>query len=161
VVVKGSTSGGSAIVLTDFSSLAGQADWRDVTGDGTFFGNESGWRNAGSAGLTRAVIRRSDTGAFSGDVAVNFSSGSGAKTITWPTGLASREIYVAVNPTTTGTYPGTIPAGAITGQRLVLSNVGEFDFTVQTTGNISVFATRTVAVGETIVLRWSGSAWAA
>ena len=159
VTIKGSPAGGSAIVLTDFNNLSGQADWRDVTGDGTFFDNESGWRNAGSAGLQRAVTRRSDTAAFSGDVTANFSGSSGAKTITWPAGAADPIIYAAINPTTTETFPGTVPAGSFIGQRLVLSNVGEFSFEVQTIGNISVFATRTVAVGASIVLRWSGANW--
>ena len=161
VTIKGSTAGGSAIVLTDFNSLAGSADWRDVNGDGTFFGSESGWRNAGSAALLRAVTRRTGTGAWSGDVQANFSSGSGAKTITWPLGAADTIIHAAINPTTTGTYPGTVPNGAFAGQRLVLSNVGQFAFDVQTTGNIAVFATRTVATGTSITLRWSGTAWTA
>jgi len=162
VIVKGSTAGGSAIVLTDFNSVAGQADWRDVSGDGSFFGNESGWRNAGSAGLQRAIIQRSDTGARNNDITVNFSGSTGDKTITWPVGTASPQIYVAVNATFAGTELGTIPNGAFTGQRAILANVGTESFEVNSDpSNVAPAATRTVLTGASLIMRWSGTEWIA
>jgi hypothetical protein len=161
VVVKDSPVS-SSIVLTDFNNEAGEADWRDVTGDGPLFASGLGWRNAGSAGLQRAVYKRSDTSSQSNDITVNFSSSAGAKTITWPAGMAWPEIFVAVNATIAGTELGTIPNGAFTGQRAVLSNVGTQTFEVNSTpANVTVAAARTVAAGASLVLRWSGSAWTA
>ena len=159
VTIRNSPAASSFIVLTDYNGGAGAADWRDVMGDGPFFGNDSGWRNAGSAGLRRALVQRSDSGARNNSLAVNFSAGGGPKPISWPVGTGNALIHAAINPTTTNTHVGATPDGVFAGQILVLYNVGAFAFEIQSGGNIAVIATRTVDPGSTAMLRWDGTNW--
>lgn len=168
VSIYGSTSfaGNSQTVLVSFAAAGGDTPFEapvrflDVSTDNTLFGSpQTGLRFPPTALDAQVVVRRSDTGLMPNDIVVNFSSGSGAKPISWPVATAHPMIYAAVNPTTTGTFVGTIPNGAFSGQRLILTNVGGFSFEVQTSGNISVGDTRVVAIGATQILRWNGTSW--
>lgn len=165
VHVTDSPAAGSQLTLTDFSNLGGKARWLNVVheGAGLLYDNNSGWKNAGNAALKWSRFQRLQDDRPPNDMTVNFSSGSGAKSIpasTWATGRGEPVIYVDVNPTTNGTYVGTIPDGSFVGQRLILNNVaGAFSFAIQTYGNISVAASRTIAPGTAGSLRWSGTQW--
>lgn len=127
---RNSSAVGSAPVLTDFGGFAGSAQWDDVNADALLFGGD-GWLNEASAASLRAVVQEDDA-IPPKMVEVSSSSGSGGKPITWPTGIGHPVIYVAVNPTASGTYVGSIPNGSLIGQRAILSNVGtslSFDVT--------------------------------